>query len=268
MANNLVNPLFIFTFVCLILSLFVSHSSCLNTNVTGKAHGKDGFLPALGTWYGDPRRPGSGGACGWADDVHYPPFSSMISAGNANIFLHGKGCGDCYQIKCTRRPHCSGYPITVTITDECPGACNNVPYHFDLGRTAFGAMANPGQADDLRKLGQVDIQYRRVKCNYGKTTIAFKISEKTNPNWFATSIEFVDGAGELGYVEIAQAHSTNFVKMQNTWGAVWVANISPSFHAPFSFRLTSPTHKAITAYNVVPHQFVPGKTYYSNVNFW
>lgn len=66
-----------------------------------------------------------------------------------------------FQIKCTRRPYCSGYPITVTITDECPGACNNVPYHFDLGRTAFGAMANPGRADDLRNLGQVDIQYRR-----------------------------------------------------------------------------------------------------------
>lgn len=40
----------------------------------------------------------TGGACGWGDDVQYPPFSSMISAGNANIFLHGKGCGDCYQV--------------------------------------------------------------------------------------------------------------------------------------------------------------------------
>nr|GEV56264.1 hypothetical protein [Tanacetum cinerariifolium] len=198
MANNLVNPLFIITFMSSILSL----SSSLNTNnVTGKTHGKGGFLPALGTWYGDPRGAGS--------------VSSIISAGNANIFLHGKGCGDCYQIKCTRWPHCSGYPITVTITDECPGACNNVPYHFDLSGTAFGAMANPGKADDLRNLGQVDIQYRRVECNYGKTTIAFKISEKTNPNW-----------------------------------------------------LTSPKHKAITAYNVVPYQFAPGKTYYSNVNFW
>ncbi|GJT76772.1 barwin-like endoglucanase [Tanacetum coccineum] len=188
------------------MSSILSLSSSLNTNnVTGKTHGKGGFLPALGTWYGDPRGAGSGGACGLGDDVQYPPFSSMISAGNANIFLHGKGCGDCYQ----------------TITDECPGACNNVPYHFDLSGTAFGAMANPGKADDLRNLGQVDIQYRRVECSYGKTSIAFKISEKTNPNWFATSIEFVDGDGKLSYVEIAQAHLTNFVPMQNTWGAVW-----------------------------------------------
>ena len=107
-----------------------------------------------------------------------------------------------------------------------------------------------------------------MTCNYGKTTIAFKISEKINPYWFATSIEFVYGAGELSDVEIAQAHSTKFVPMKRIWGAVWVANISPSFNAPFSFRLTSPTHKAITAFNVVPHQFVAGKTYYSNVNFW
>ena len=108
----------------------------------------------------------------------------------------------------------------------------------------------------------------RVPCYYGRTKIAFKIDAASNPNWFATSIEFVDGAGEISYVEIAQAHSTKFVPMQRIWGAVWAANISPSFYAPFSFRLTSPTHKAITTYNVVPYHFVPGKTYYSNVNFW
>ena len=107
----------------------------------------------------------------------------------------------------------------------------------------------------------------RVLCNYGSTKIAFKVDKKTNPFWFASAIEFVDGVGEVESVKIAQAGSNNFVPMHNSWGAVWEANISPSFRGPFSFLVTSPTSKAITAFNVVPSDFVPGKTYYSNVNF-
>ncbi|KAL0317274.1 UNVERIFIED_CONTAM: putative expansin-B2 [Sesamum angustifolium] len=48
-------------------------------------------------------------------------------------------------VKCTQNAECSGHPITVTITDECPGACNNDPVHFDLSGKAFGYLAKPGQ---------------------------------------------------------------------------------------------------------------------------
>lgn len=40
----------------------------------------------------------TGGACGWANDVKSAPFSAMIAAGNAKLFLKGKGCGTCYQV--------------------------------------------------------------------------------------------------------------------------------------------------------------------------
>ncbi|KAJ9552403.1 hypothetical protein OSB04_016449 [Centaurea solstitialis] len=267
MAFNLKNRTLIYVFITLVSSLFISRSSCLSPKLLNDTKGEGNFLPALGTWYGDPRGAGSGGACGWEDDVKSPPFSAMIAAGNAKIYLHGKGCGDCYQIKCSRKPFCSGKPITVTITDECPGKCNDVPFHFDLSGTAFGAMASPGQADNLRNLGQVNILYQRVLCNYGSTKIAFKTNKKANPFWFAAAIEFVEGVGEVQSVKIAQAGSNNFLPMHNSWGAMWEANISPSFRGPFSFQLTSPTRKTITAFNVVPSNFVPGKTYNSNVNF-
>ncbi|GKE47646.1 expansin-B15-like protein, partial [Tanacetum coccineum] len=64
------------------------------------------------------------------------------------------------MIFCTRPPYCTGKPINVTISNECPGKCNEVPFHFDLSGFAFGAMANPGQEHNLRQLGQVDIQYK------------------------------------------------------------------------------------------------------------
>ncbi|KAJ9552339.1 hypothetical protein OSB04_016384 [Centaurea solstitialis] len=262
MAFNFQKPFSNFIVVCLLCSLLTSHFQVF-------VNGDDWFSPALGTWYGDPNGSGSGGACGWADDVKLAPFSSMIAAGNSRIFLNGKGCGNCYQIKCNRTPYCSGKPITVTITDECPGACNDVPFHFDLSGFAFGAMANPGQEYNLRNLGQVDIQYQRVACNYGGANIAFKIDAATNPYWFATAIEYGNGDGGLWSVEIAHSGSQGFVPMRNIWGAVWQADVNPSnFLGPFSFRLTSAsTNNVVIATNAVPSGFVPGQTYFSNVNF-
>lgn len=66
---------------------------------------------------------------------------------------------------CKEKSACSEIPITVTITDECPGSCGNygAPFHFDLSGTAFGALAKPGQADLLRGDGIINIGYKRWK---------------------------------------------------------------------------------------------------------
>ncbi|KAI3676326.1 hypothetical protein L1987_85932 [Smallanthus sonchifolius] len=189
----------------------------------------------------------------------------MIAAGNSNIFLKGKGCGHCFLIFCFKKPHCSGKPISVTISDQCPGACDNIPYHFDLSGYAFGAMANHGEEHNLRMLGQVDIEHKRVPCLYGVTKIAFKVGPKSNPNWFATAIEYTNGDGALSHVEIADGGTKKFSTMDNTWGAVWKKDIAASFKPPFSFKLTSGDGKTVVANNVIPENYSPGQKYSSNI---
>ncbi|KAH6783060.1 hypothetical protein C2S52_008019 [Perilla frutescens var. hirtella] len=143
----------------------------------------DGFSPAVATWYGSPYGSGSvGGACGLGNDVENFPYYGMISAGNQNIFRSGAGCGSCYMVKCTENPHCSGSPITVTVTDECPGSCNDEAFHFDLSGKAFGYLAKNGEG-----------------CYY-KSKIALKIDLGSNPYYLAFTVENVNGDGEIGFI--------------------------------------------------------------------
>lgn len=62
------------------------------------------------------------------------------------------------QVKCTENTACSGNPITVTMTDQCPESENN---DLDLSAKEFGSLASAGQAKALRGAGKINIQYQR-----------------------------------------------------------------------------------------------------------
>ncbi|CAL9766932.1 unnamed protein product [Musa acuminata subsp. burmannicoides] len=225
---------------------------------------------AVATWYGSPGGAGSdGGACGYGDAVSKPPFSSFIAAGGPSLFKSGMGCGACYQVSCTSNGACSGNPVTVVITDECPGGpCASDPVHFDLSGTAFGAMAKPGQADALRNVGSLQIQYSRVHCKYSSVNVSFKMDAGSNPYYFAVVIEFEDGDGDLSAVDVQQAGSGFWIPTQQSWGAVWKLNSGWPLQAPLSIRLTSGlSGKTLVATNVIPVDWKPGATYNSTVNF-
>ncbi|KAK4431028.1 Expansin-B4 [Sesamum alatum] len=165
------------------------------------------FYSAVATWYDDPEGSGSGGACGLENDVANSPYYGLISARNNNLFKYGKGCGSCYQVKCTQNAECSGYPITLTIRDECPGSCNDDPVHFDLSGKAFGYLAKPGQGAALRNRGRINIEYQRVQCYYNNTSIIFKIDRGSNQYYLAFALEGVNGDGEIGSMGLLPSNS-------------------------------------------------------------
>ncbi|MCL7022023.1 hypothetical protein MKW94_024989 [Papaver nudicaule] len=246
------------------LLFLVRYCSCFNPkllNASLIATESAGFSSAGATWYGDPNGFGSdGGACGYAKDVKEPLFSSRISAGGASLFNDGQGCD----------PRCSGKPVTVVITDSCPGkgTCAAEATHFDLSGTAFGAMANPGQEQQLRDVGTLQIQYQRVKCNF-PSKIVFKVDAGSNPNYFATLVEYQNTDSDIVSVDLQAAGSSNWQPMQRRKGtAVWVLNSQATpLKTPFSLRLRSGNGKMIVAQNVIPDGYQPNNPYESKVNF-
>ncbi|KAH7862557.1 hypothetical protein Vadar_006414 [Vaccinium darrowii] len=223
----------------------------------------------VATWYGNPYGAGTdAGACGYGPTVEYAPFYKYVSAGGYSLFKNGEGCGACYKVTCTSNPACSRSPVTVTITDFCPGDCG--AYQFDMSGTAFGAMALPGKADQLRSAGKLQIYYERVPCYYKGFTIVFTVDLGSNPFYFATNIEFEDGDGDLAKVELQQANSQYFAPMQLVFGATWrlQSNTGAPLQGPFSIRLTTlNSGKTVTAYNVIAADWRPGQRFRSNVNF-
>ncbi|KAG4983043.1 hypothetical protein JHK82_027887 [Glycine max] len=264
------------TLVASLSILLVVPSSCFNPKKIVNAsyasyslYGSD-WSPAVATWYGPAQGDGSeGGACGYGSAVGEPPFSSLMSAGSPLLFESGEGCGSCYEMKCTGNYACSGNSVRVVITDSCPGCGSDAQYHFDLSGTAFGAMAISGQDEKLRNAGKIDIQFRRVECNYPGVSISFRVDPGSNKEYFAILIEYESGDGDLDKVELKEAHaSAQWYSMQRSWGAVWKLDKGSALVAPFSIKLTTlKSGKTIVANNVIPAGWIIDQTYRSIVNF-
>ncbi|KAI5010988.1 hypothetical protein ZWY2020_013125 [Hordeum vulgare] len=226
------------------------------------------YLPAKATWYGQPTGSGpddNGGACG-IKDVNLAPYNGMIACGNLPIFKDGKGCGSCFQIRCTNHSACSRKPVGVIITDMNYELLS--PYRFDLSGKSFGAMAKSGREQELRSAGMIDLQFRRVRCQYAPgTKIVFHVEKGSHANYLAVLVKFVAHEGTIVQMEIREKRSKQWKPMEHSWGVIWRVDRTEPLVGPFSFRLTTESGRKRIAHKVIPAGWTAGTTYKSDVQF-
>lgn len=171
------------------------------------------------------------------------------------------------QVKCNVPAKlCSNKPITVFITDMNYEPI--APYHLDLSGTAFGLMAQPGKEQLLRNCGELQLQFRRVRCKLPPgTKISFHIEKGSNPNYLAVLVKFASDDGDIVQMDLQDKISSEWKPMKESWGAVWRMDSIKPLKGPYSIRLTSESGKKLIAKDIIPLNWKPDTFLKSNIQF-
>ncbi|XP_050262970.1 expansin-like A1 [Quercus robur] len=206
----------------------------------------------------------SSGACGYGS-LALGFNSGHLAGGVASLYKDGAGCGACFQIRCKNTSHCTKKGTIVTLTD----LNRNNQIDFVISSRAFKAMAQKGMGQDILKLGIVDVEYKRVPCQYKNQNLAVRVEEYSQkPNYLAVKFLYQGGQTEIVGVDVAQVGSSNWGFMSHNYGAVWDTSRVPSGALQFRFVITAGYDgKYIWAQYVLPADWKSGVIYDSGVQF-
>lgn len=113
------------------------------------------------------------------------------------------------QVRCTNPKYCSESGTYVVVTDHGEGDHTD----FILSPHAYAKLAYPNTALQLFSYGVVDIEFKRVSCQYPNyNTIKFKVHEYSRyPDYLAIVLIYVAGKNDIVAVELWQVIHLFFI---------------------------------------------------------
>ncbi|KAL8136646.1 hypothetical protein V2J09_002647 [Rumex salicifolius] len=198
------------------------------------------------------------GACGYGEYGRNLSNGNVAAVSSRLLYKSGAGCGACYQVKC-KVADCNNGGVKVVVTDN--SSANET--EFILSYRAFASMAKPGKEKALREKGVVDVQYKRIRCDYGagKSLRVQVLDHSTYPYYLAFMFLYQGGSSPITAVEIFEKESIEWKQCSRAYGAVWQISSPPK--TTLTMRLFLPESKStwILLPSVIPNPWTPGVSY-------
>eukprot|EP00253_Pinus_taeda_P018327 PITA_18327 len=147
-----------------------------------------------------------------------------VATASTKIYRDGKGCGACYQIRCTDPALCTKSGVKVVVT----GMSIDDRTDFYVYSPTFLSLARPNKSEQLLNGGAgLDVEYKRVPCEYPGQNMAIKVDESSAyPNFLAVKFLYEGGQTDISAVEVARVGQWRWYSMSpRKYSAVWeIAN--------------------------------------------
>ncbi|XP_047323385.1 expansin-like B1 [Impatiens glandulifera] len=235
---------------------------CALTLLPALSYCQDYFVPSRASYYGSPDCLGNPtGACGYGEYGRTINVANV--AGVSRLWRNGTGCGACYQVRCRVPNHCSDDGINVVVTDYGEGDRTD----FILSTRAYGRLARPNSAAELFSYGVVDIEYKRVPCQYPGYNLLIKVKQQSKfPNYLAIVILYQAGSYDITSVEVWQEDCKEWKGMRRAYGTVWDIVTPPTGAMNFRVQVSGGDGmKWVTINKGIPNDWKAGVVYDTSV---